>query len=250
MTTEGRATVAAFRPDDGRLAAAVELLSSLGATPVADPMLSIEPTGDLPRDADYVVITSTTGVEIVAGERADGPDERWGPGDAVIAAVGETTADALRERGYDVAVVPEEFSSTGLVAALSNRVDGAHVDLARSDRASATLPDGLRDAGAAVTETTLYRLARPPESGESAAMAAAGDLDGALFTSSLTVEHFLEAAADRGVRSEAIAGLNDAVVGAIGPPTERAALERGVDVDVVPDTAGFEALARAVVERL
>jgi len=250
MTTEARATVAVFRPDDGRLAAAVDLLESLGAAAVGDPMLATEPTGDLPGDADYVVLTSTTGVEIVAGERADGPDERWGPGDAAVAAVGETTAEALRERGYDVAVVPEEFSSAGLVDALADRVDGATVELARSDRASGTLPAGLRDAGAEVTETTLYRLTRPPDSGDSVDLAAAGDLDGALFTSSLTVENFLDAAAERGVREAALAGLEDAVVGAIAPGPAETARENGITVDIVPKRADFETMACEVVEEI
>jgi uroporphyrinogen-III synthase len=66
----------------------------------------------------------------------------------------------------------------------------------------------------------------------------------------LTVEHFLEAAADRGVRETAIEGLNDAVVGAIGAPTETTAEAHGIDVDVVPEVAEFEALARAVVDRI
>ncbi len=250
MTTEARATVAVFRPDDGRLAAAVELLASLGVTGVGDPMLAIDPTGDLPRDADYVVLTSPTGVEIVAGERADGPDERWDPGDTAVCAVGESTADALRERGYDVAVVPEEFSSAGLVDALADRVDGADVELARSDRASGTLPEGLREAGADVTETTLYRLTRPADSGDSADLAAAGDLDGALFTSSSTVENFLAAATERGVREEAIRGLEDAVVGAIAPGPAETAREAGIDVDVVPERADFETMACEVVEAI
>jgi uroporphyrinogen-III synthase len=248
MTGAGRATVAVFRPNDGRLAAAAELLESLGATPVADPMLSIEPTGERPRPADYVVLTSPTGVEVVAGERSDGPDDRWDPGDAAVCAVGETTAGALRDRGYEVALVPEEFSSAGLVAALSDRVDGADVELARSDRASETLPEGLREAGAQVTETTLYRLTRPAESGESAARAAAGDLDGALFTSSLTVEGFLAAAEKRGVREAAVDGLADAVVGAIAAGPAATAREGGIAVDVVPERADFETLACEVVE--
>ncbi|OYR53531.1 uroporphyrinogen-III synthase, partial [Halorubrum sp. E3] len=46
------------------------------------------------------------------------------------------------------------------------------------------------------------------------------------------------------------AGLADAVVGVIGPPTAETAAERGVDVDVVPDEAAFEALATAVVDAL
>lgn len=252
MTAEGRATVAVFRPDDGRLAAAVELLESLGATPVADPMLAIEPTGEQPHDADYIVLTSSTGVEIVAAERATagGPAERWDPAGATLCAVGESTAAALADRGYDVAVVPEAFSSAGLVAALADRVDGAHVELARSDRASATLPSGLREAGAEVTETTLYRLTRPADGGETAERAAAGELDGALFTSSLTIEHFLDAADERGVREAAIAGLEAAVVGAIADGPAETAREAGIAVDVVPERADFEAMACEVVEAI
>ncbi len=46
-----RPRVAVFRPDDDRLTSAVELLESLGARPVPDPMLAVEPTGNRPDDA-------------------------------------------------------------------------------------------------------------------------------------------------------------------------------------------------------
>jgi uroporphyrinogen-III synthase len=82
------------------------------------------------------------------------------------------------------------------------------------------------------------------------ARVAAGDLDAACFTSSLTVEHFLEAAEERGVREEAIAGLNAAVVGVIGEPTRETAASHGIEVDVVPAEATFEALARETVAAL
>jgi uroporphyrinogen-III synthase len=124
------------------------------------------------------------------------------------------------------------------------------VEVARSDHGSDVLLDGLNDAGGYVHETVLYRLTRPPESGESADLAARGELDGALFTSSLTVENFLDAAAERGVREAAVDGLNAAVVGCIGTPTRETAEEVGIAVDVVPDEADFEALARAVVAQL
>ena len=295
MREEPRLRVAVFRPDDHRMDAAVDLLSALGADPVPDPMLTVEPTGARPADADYVVFTSTTGVEVAAGERpaaaddvqappgddgtgrhdagadrhdagprtagsrdaaqpassdgpSDGAADRWEPGGATVVAIGEATADALRARDYPVDVVPAEYSSVGLVEALADEVAGATVEVARSDHGSAVLLDGLREAGAAVHETVLYRLARPAGAGDSAELAAAGDLDAALFTSSLTVEHFLAAAADRGVHDEALAGLAGAVVGAIGEPTRETAESAGVDVDVVPEKADFEALACAVVE--
>ena len=242
MREEPRLRVAVFRPDDERLADAVELLESLGADPVADPMLEVRPTGTAPVDADYVILTSKTGVELAA-------DAGWDPGDAVVCAIGASTAAALREAGYRVDRVPEEYSSSGLVRALEAEVVGRRVEVARSDHGSDVLLDGLRAAGADVHETVLYCLVRPESSGESTEAAARGDLEGALFTSSLTVEHFLDAAADRGVRDEAVAGLADAVVGTIGDPTRETAIGAGVDVNLVPTTADFEELACAVVER-
>lgn len=235
--------VAVFRPDDERIESAVELLRSLGAEPVADPMLRVEPTEAVPEDAPLVVLTSKTGVELAA-------EAGWEPGDADLAAIGPATASAAREAGWTVDVVPEEYTSAGLVTALEGRVAGERVVVARSDHGSDVLLDGLREADADVTETVLYRLSRPEAAGESAEAAATGDLDAVAFTSSLTVENFLAAAADRGVADEARAGLADAVVGAIGPPTAETAAENGVEVDVVPDEASFEALATAVVDAL
>jgi uroporphyrinogen-III synthase len=235
--------VAAFRPDDDRLADAVALLESLGVTPVADPMLAVDPTGDAPRtDAEFTVLTSKTGVE-----RAD--SEGWEPSGAVCA-IGPSTADSLRDHGYEVDLVPETYSSAGMVAALASRVAGSRVEVARSDHGSDVLLDGLNEAGAYVHETVLYRLTRPEGAGVSVEAAARGDLDGVLFSSSLTVENFLACAEELGIHEATLAGLNDAVVGAIGDPTRETAEMLGVTVDVVPGEADFEALARAVVERL
>ena len=239
----GRSRVAVFRPDDERIEAAVELLRELGVDPVPDPMLEVEPTGSVPADAPLVVLTSVTGVELAS-------EAGWEPGAADLAAIGPATAAAAREAGWAVDVVPDEYTSAGLVAALEGRVTGERVVVARSDHGSDVLLDGLREAGAEVTETVLYRLTRPAGAGDSAELAAAGDLDAVAFTSSLTVENFLDAAADRGVEGAARAGLADAVVGAIGPPTAETAADSGVEVDVVPDEASFEALAAAVVDAL
>ncbi|SEN63426.1 uroporphyrinogen-III synthase [Halorientalis persicus] len=236
-----RPRIAAFRPDDERITEAVELLDELGADPVPDPMLEVDPTGAVPRsDADYAVFTSKTGAELIA--EAD-----WTPGETTVCAIGDPTAAALAAEGYSVDLVPAEFSSSGLVDTLEGTCDGARIEVARSDHGSSVLLDGLNDAGAYVHETVLYRLTRPAEAGESAELAAAGELDAVLFTSSLTVEHFLDAADDRGVQDDAVAGLADAVVAVIGEPTAETARAHGLSVDVVPDQADFETLARDAV---
>lgn len=237
-----RPRVAVFRPDDGRINDAAALLESLGAEPVRDPMLTIEPTGQTPPEADFVVLTSATGVDVLA-------DAGWAPGNATLSCIGESTAEAAEKAGWTVERVPEQYDSEGMVEELESDVSGKSVALARSDRASQTMPEGLRAAGADVIETTLYRLCRPDDAGKSAELAAAGNLDGAAFTSSSTVEGFLAAAEERGVREAAIAGLESAVIGAIAESPAETAREAGISVDVVPDEADFEALARAVVER-
>ena len=239
--TDDRPRVAVFRPDDDRLTAARTLLDELGVAAVGDPMLSVEPTGATPADADYVVFTSKTGAELVAAAG-------WEPGTATVAAIGPKTADALEAAGYDVDLVPAAFTSAGLVDLLADRVGDATVEVARSDHGSEVLTDGLEAAGAYVHETILYRLVRPDGAGESAELAAEGDLDAALFTSSLTVEHFLDAAAERGVREDAVAGLAEAAVGVIGEPTRETADSLGIAVDVVPERADFEELACATIE--
>ena len=243
---DDRPLVALFRPDDERLEEAGALLRELGAEPVQDPMLAIEPTGETPRaDADYAILTSKTGAELVAAVD-------WDPGAATLCAIGPATADALAEAGYDVDLVPDEYTSSGLVEALAAEpgIEGAAVEVARSDHGSPVLLEGLEEAGADVHEAVLYRLTRPAGSGESAALAASGELDAVCFTSSLTVEHFLEAAAERGDVPETVAGLTEAVVGAIGEPTRETLAERGIEADVVASEATFEALARETVQRL
>ncbi|AQL42844.1 uroporphyrinogen-III synthase [Halorientalis sp. IM1011] len=236
-----RPRVAVFRPDDERITEAVDLLDDLGTEAVPDPMLEVEATGASPRtDADYTVFTSKTGAELIA-------EAGWTAGESTVCAIGDPTADALDAEGYAVDLIPEEFTSAGLVDTLEGTVEGERVEVARSDHGSAVLLDGLNDAGAYVHETVLYRLTRPDAAGESAEVAAAGDLDAALFTSSLTVEHFLEAAAERGLRDAAVSGLDDAVVAVIGPPTAETAREHGLPVDVVASEADFETLAREAV---
>lgn len=238
-----RPSVAVFRPDDGRLARAGEFLEDLGVEPVLDPLLTVAPTGELPRsDGEYTILTSKTAADLLAGTE-------WQPG-GELCAIGDGTASALREAGYTVDVVPETYSSRGLVEHLGDAVDGSKVEVARSDHGSAVLLEGLERAGAYVHETILYQLRLPDKSGGSTERAAAGELDGVLFTSSLTVEHFVDAAEKRGVLEEAIDALDDAVVGTIGKPTQETAENLGIGVDVVPEEASVEELAKAVVSEL
>ncbi len=227
------ATVAVFRPDDERLERSRRALEERGHEVVADPLLEVEATGASPRDdADVYVFTSVTGARYV-DEQPEG----------VVAAVGPKTAEALRSHGVDVDVVPDDYSSTGLVDALSDHVEGRRVEVARSSHGRDVLLDGLVDAGGYVHETVLYRLVKPEDGGRRTLEAVeSGDLDAVLFTSSLTVEHLLKE-----VEPEELA---DVVVGVIGEPTRETAEEMDVDVDFVADDETFESLVEALDRHL
>jgi uroporphyrinogen-III synthase len=239
--TEDRPTVGFFRPADEREKRAVEEARELGLEPVSDPLLETFPTGAVPRaDADYVVLTSVTGVGIATEDGRDALKE------AVVCAIGPKTADALEKEGVEVGVVPDEYTSSGLVDSLSRRVGGARVEVARSDHGSAELLDGLREAGAYVHETVLYEIRRPDGGGKKTARALRdGSLDAIAFTSSLTVEHLLEALNEEGIGTES---LEQVEVYAIGEPTRETAESFGIEVDGVPDEETFEALLGTAAE--
>lgn len=241
---DDRPLVAVFRPDDERTDEAIAVLEARSAEPLADPMLAIEPTGASPAsDAEIVILTSKTGVEcaVAAG---------WSPGEATLCCIGPRTARAAEAAGWTVELVPDEYTSSGLVSFLEDEIEGVRIEVARSDHGSDVLLEGLEAAGAIVHETILYRLVRPAGAGQSTKAAAAGELDAALFTSSLTVEHFLAAAEERGIESATLEGLDRAVVGAIGDPTAETAAAHGIDVDVVASEATFEILADEVLAEL
>jgi len=231
-----RPRVAFFRPADEREDRAVRAARERGFEPLSDPLLETVPTGASPRaDAGFVVLTSVTGVGVCADTIRDT--------EAVVCAIGPRTAGALRESGVEVDVVPEDYTSAGLVEALAGRVGGERVEVARSDHGSDELLDGLNNAGAYVHETVLYEIRRP-EGGGGRTASALGDgrLDAVLFTSSLTVEHLVEALDEAGVGREA---LDDVGVYTIGEPTRETAESLGIGVDRVPEKETFERLLEA-----
>lgn len=235
--------VAIFRPDDHRIDEAVTAVEARGWEALPDPLLAVEPTGATPDvdDADAVVFTSVSGVAIALDDGLE-PEALSA---ATVVAIGPATAEALRDRGVAVDVVPDEYSSAGLVEALRDGIEGQRVEVARSDHGAPELLEGLADAGAEVHETVLYRLTRPENGGDRTVAATLdGGLDAAVFTSSLTVEHLLDAAGDR--REALVAALDDVLVAAIGDRTAGTARDHGIAVDVVPDEETVDALLDAV----
>jgi uroporphyrinogen III methyltransferase/synthase len=223
--------------------ALVEQLRLAGADTVEVPSIEIvePPDGGAARRSaaaavgsyDWLVFTSANGVERFLPELRDA---RALAG-VLVAAIGPGTADALRARNIVADLVPERFVAESLLEAFPARPPGGgRVLLARAKVARDVLPDGLRAAGWHVDVVDVYETVPVPLSDTTSAALRRADI--VTFTSSSTVERFLEAAGADAVPP---------VVACIGPVTADTARAHGLTVDVVADVHTIPGLVAALV---
>ena len=236
-------------------------LRAHGAIPVEVPTIAVEPPrtpapmeravkGLVTGRYLWVAFTSTNAVKAVREKLEEfGLDARAFAG-VKVAAVGETTAQALVDFGIRPDLVPTgQQSSEGLLAEWApydevfDPMD--RVLLPRADIATDTLLAGLAELGWAVDDVTTYRTVRAaPPPAETREALKGGGFDAVLFTSSSTVRNLV-----------GIAGKphDSTVLACIGPQTKATALELGLRVDVLaekPDVATLvEGLAEHALER-
>ncbi len=106
-----------------------------------------------------------------------------------VAVIGRATADAARDAGFAVTLVPEQAVAESLAAALAPRVSGSRVLLVRAAVARDILPETLRAAGANLMIAEAYRNLIPDASIPLLARALEQGIDAATFTSSSSVTH-------------------------------------------------------------
>ena len=139
----------------------VQSVYDLGGRPVQRPLIRLQilpQAADIVRhmaDFDWIALTSPSAVrclhEVILCERLD---MRSMPR---IMTTGPGSVRALEKAGLGCELVPEaDFSSAGLLAAATGQVKGQKVLRLRSARAGADLAEGLRTAGADVTDCVLY----------------------------------------------------------------------------------------------
>ena len=191
-------------------------------------------------DAEWLVITSANGADAVA--RAAGSAL---PASLRVAAVGPSTAAALRAGGLRVDHVPSVYTTAAIAAGLGD-VAGRLVVLARADAATDDLRAALTERGARVDEVIAYRtIAGPPESRDPLHAALQRDLSGVAFASSSAVRGLirLTSSTDR-ARARALQAF------CIGPVTATTAQARGFHVAAVAPVHTASGLADAIAAHL
>ena len=229
-------------------------LRGYGARPLEVPTIAVElPRTPAPMDRAikglvsgrylWIAFTSVNAVKAMRDKLDEfGLDARAFAG-IRIAAVGESTAAALRAYGIKPELVPSgQQSSEGLLAEwphydhVLDPID--RVLLPRADIATETLAAGLQERGWAVDDVTAYRTVRaaPPPAPIREALKGGG-VDAVLFTSSSTVRNLVGIAGKPHERT---------VLGAIGPHTAETIAEHGLRLDVMAPEASVSALVDAL----
>ena len=192
---------------------------------------------------DWIVVTSRRGVDALL---ADGPRvaarTRW-------AAVGNSTADALRRHGVEVACVPAAATADAIPAAMAELgpLPGARVLLARADAADSALPQRLVEMGAKVDDVVAYRTSTAPARSRRALASALEDpqLEAVVFASGSAVKGLVELA------GEGAHALRRLTVITIGPKTTDVARHHGFVVTKQSDSrdsAGLAAALRSAID--
>ncbi|MFJ1793715.1 bifunctional uroporphyrinogen-III C-methyltransferase/uroporphyrinogen-III synthase [Kitasatospora griseola] len=233
-----------------------EQLRSYGAVPQEVPTIAVEPPrtpqqmeraikGLVTGRYEWIAFTSVNAVKAVREKFEEyGLDARAFAG-IKVAAVGETTAQALVDFGVKPDLVPSgEQSAAGLLEdwppydPVFDPID--RVLLPRADIATETLVAGLVELGWEVDDVTAYRTVRAsPPPAETREAIKGGGFDAVLFTSSSTVRNLV-----------GIAGKphNVTVIACIGPATAKTAEEHGLRVDVMAPAPSASALAQALAD--
>ncbi|MFU8766683.1 MAG: uroporphyrinogen-III synthase [Candidatus Methanoperedens sp.] len=250
---DGKKKVIAIMRPAGYLVESVRLAKSLGFKTVTAPMIDVVDKKDsnfdgfvnrvMEGESDYVIFTSANGVEFTLLKLIEPDDFIEQLNRTRVIAVGPKTRDKLVANGIRVSLVPESYSSTGLVESL-NDVPGAVIDIARSTHGAPELVDGLRKKGAIVFETQVYEIIMPHDERHTELMekSVAGEIDIFAFTSSMMVRNFMSIADNMGVKDKVIRLMNQKTVAAIGKPTADTLSGFGVSVKVIPDRYTFEDL--------
>jgi uroporphyrinogen III methyltransferase/synthase len=155
------------RPRD-QAAEMVDRLTVMGAEAIEAPMIRIMPPHDpdpvlraaaSAADFDWIVFTSANAVESFMTAFLDGTRDIRSLKGPRLCTVGSGTAERLGRYGIKVDLIPDEFRAEAVVTAMTKdgSIAGASVLVPRADIGRDVIADGLRAAGAIVTDVVAYR---------------------------------------------------------------------------------------------
>lgn len=194
--------------------------------------------------ADMAVISSRTAAEACLSA--------WGEGFADLMAkvevvtIGDDAAEISEKNGI---AVFEKCSSSDELWGLSSVLERKRILLIGSDYSVKAHSEILTKNGAYVSDLIAYRIVfygRTPEFRRIISEGVAGRIDCFLFTSAVSVNAFVEFV-ELG-NEKTLDVVKGAKIAALGETTAYELSSRGIRTDILPDSASFKDLLKAVME--
>jgi len=240
--------------------ALITALESHGATVISCPTIEIAEPETYERldeaidhlyGYDWIIFTSANGAEYFLRRlktRAIGVEQL---DELKVCAIGEATADKLRDAHVHVDLIPSQAKAEGVFAALSEfaggneKLGGLNILIPRAASGRDYLPKSLEEAGARVDVVTAYRTVVPEnlDRGRLSAMLT-GSADCIAFMSSSSVKN-LGLLFDTHDLGEKLQGLT---IACIGDVTAATATDYGLRVDIQPEETTAAGLANAIAD--
>ncbi len=230
-------------------------LRELGAEVIEFPTIDIFPIPDnsnLERAIDYIsdyswlIFTSVNSVDVFFKEVMSKKDVRI-LGGIKIAVIGSATDMSLTKYGLKADIIPEQFTSEGIVKALeSNGVElkGQKVLIPGSLIARDLLPVSLSKMGALVDVLPVYENKMPEYSPEYIDSIFDKNLFLCTFTSSSTVSNLINIL-KKNNRKKYISKIKGA---SIGPVTTKTAIEAGINLLIEANEHTIQTLVAEIVK--
>jgi uroporphyrinogen III methyltransferase/synthase len=194
---------------------------------------------------DWLIFTSANGANFFWQRWMEKNKDRLPPS-LKVCAIGPATAYQLAEKGITVHYTPKEFVAEAILKGLEkSMLKGKRILLARAKEARDVLPEGLRKMGAQVDVVETYRTVKPKGGSKKLKeLLTKGKVDAITFTSSSTVNHFVEL-----LKKEDLPELlKNCAIACIGPITARTANNWKMRVQIQPKEYTIPALTQAIVQ--
>ena len=224
-------------------------LSQFGADVMELPTIRIEGPKDLKEFAqlvqdshtyDWIVFTSPNGVDRFFEIFYKLYDDARSIGGVKIAAIGPGTADKIKANRLAVDLLPEKFVAEGLVAAFKKEgVENQTILWVKAEQTREVIANELTGMGAIVDEAIAYRTVPETESNDAIVRFKDEGADVITFTSSSTVEHFLD------LKLPMPEGIK---IASIGPITSKTLKDRGLKIDIEAKDHSIPGLVEAIAK--
>ncbi|MCX6150568.1 MAG: uroporphyrinogen-III synthase [Ignavibacteriales bacterium] len=227
----------------------------LGAKVITFPTLEITPVDDwtafdsIIKDfskIDFIIFTSANSVKYFSA-RCKELDTTLNFEKITTFAVGKKTANACEKNKIIVDIIPEEFSSAGIIDALANlRIKDKNIFLPGSEIARNELPEKLKEKGANVITASIYKVGIPAKESldKKLALLKSAEPDLFVFTSPSTFNNFLDILNI----TEPKKYFNGYDIAAIGPTTKREIERHNVTVKIIPQEHTLDGLVDSIVK--